>query len=57
MFSPAGSKLPEAPVAADHCNTAATGWLNGAHPTVLDETVNRTVCFNYSENTCLMRMR
>ena len=52
MFSPAGSKIPETPVAADHCNTAATGWLNGAHPTILDETVNRTVCFNYSENTC-----
>ena len=29
-----------------------TGWLNGTNPTMLDETVTRTVCFNWLGNTC-----
>ncbi|CAH3188038.1 unnamed protein product [Porites lobata] len=36
----------------DRCNTAATGWLNGGHPTVADGQVNRTVCFHYVTSGC-----
>ena len=35
-----------------YCGTAASGWLNGAHPTTLGENVIRTVCFSYDGNSC-----
>ena len=34
------------------CNTHASGWLNGAHPTVADGQVTRTVCFHWDSNCC-----
>ena len=34
------------------CNTHASGWLNGAHPTVADGQVTRTVCFHWGSNCC-----
>ncbi|CAH3176031.1 unnamed protein product [Porites lobata] len=34
------------------CNAAATGWLNGGHPTVADGQVSRQVCFHWSGNCC-----
>ena len=34
----------------NHCNAAAAGWLNGRHPEILGETVQREVCFHYTEN-------
>ena len=34
------------------CNTDATGWLNGGHPTVADGQVSRQVCFHYGNNCC-----
>ena len=40
------SKIPEDDVYGNHCNAAAAGWLNGTHPTVLGETVQREVCFH-----------
>ena len=30
------------------CNTNHGVWINGTHPTVLDEIVDRTVCYNNS---------
>ena len=45
MIGPAGSKIPETYVDPKHCNTGAPGWLNGTHPTIQYETVDRTVCF------------
>ena len=32
MAEPAGTTIPEEPVDQNHCNTDATGWLNGHHP-------------------------
>ena len=48
----AGTKIPEDIVDAFHCNTDATGWLNGTHPTTVGETVNRTICFNLLDDPC-----
>lgn len=32
----------------NHCNTHATGWLSGSHPTAQEGIVSRTVYFSYS---------
>ena len=29
------------------CGTAATGWMNGAHPTVAQGKVTRKVCYHW----------
>ena len=34
------------------CGTHASGWMNGAHPTVAQGKVTRNVCYNYSSNCC-----
>ena len=54
VVSPAGSKIPETDVEPRHCNTFATGWLNGTHPSIPHEVVSRTICFHslYPENNC-----
>ena len=39
-------------VATHRCGTHATGWLNGAHPTVEEGKVTRKVCFNWSSYGC-----
>ena len=52
MMSPAGTKMPEVAVPNQKCGTFATGWLNGTHPNLLGETVDRTVCFNWVGNDC-----
>ena len=46
----AGRKMPTACVPINRCNTRATGWLNGNHPTVADGQVTRQVCFHWSSN-------
>lgn len=48
----AGSKMPESSPNENMCGTHATGWLNGAHPSVAEGKVNRKVCFNWSNNNC-----
>ena len=48
----AGSKIPSSCVAKNVCNTDATGWLNGAHPTLQEGVVSRTVCFHWGSNCC-----
>ena len=45
-------QIPETIVEDSHCNTWATGWLNGTHPTVLDEIVTKTVCFDWNGFPC-----
>ena len=47
MAEPAGTTIPEEPVDQFHCNTIATGWLNGHHPATAGETINGKVCFHY----------
>ena len=48
VISPAGSRITDTYVERNHCNTKYGGWINGTHPTVLDEIVDRTVCFTNS---------
>ena len=48
---PAGNTIPEEPVENKHCNTLATGWLNGNHPAP-GNTIDGTICFNWSGNIC-----
>ncbi|XP_078382279.1 pancreatic secretory granule membrane major glycoprotein GP2-like [Oculina patagonica] len=50
--STAGSKMPTTCVPKSMCNTDASGWLNGAHPTLQDGVVSRNVCFNWNGNCC-----
>ena len=42
----AGTKMPTKRVDAYHCGTVWSGWLDGAHPTLKDGEVHRTVCFS-----------
>ena len=49
----AGTRMPTSCPPTYRCNTDATGWLNGGHPTVADGQVGRQVCFHYSGNCCL----
>ena len=44
--------MPEYVVAPVHCGTVASGWLNGNHPTLFGDVVQRKVCFNYNSNAC-----
>ena len=48
----AGERLPENPVDEEMCQTDAAGWMNGQHPVKPGQRVERTVCFNWGENTC-----
>ena len=52
MMTPAGTKIPEVAPPVLQCGTAATGWLNGAHPDGLGQTVSREVCFNWNGDKC-----
>ena len=52
IVPPAGTQLPENSIAKRHCGTHATGWLNGAHPTTIGESVSRRVCFYWSSDKC-----
>ena len=36
----------------NHCRTHASGWLNGAHPTVAEGIVTRQVCYHWSGKCC-----
>ena len=47
----AGTKMPTSCPPEHRCNTYATGWLKGGHPTVADGQVSRQVCFHWS-NCC-----
>ena len=38
--------MPTTRVSAFKCGTDWSGWLDGAHPTVDDDEVSRTVCFS-----------
>ena len=46
-----GTKMPTSCVPQNRCNTHASGWLNGTHPTIADGLVTRQVCFSHS-NCC-----
>ena len=42
----AGTNMPTTRVSPHRCGTDWSGWLNGAHPTLEDGEVYRTVCFS-----------
>ena len=48
----AGTKMPTTRVPANSCGTSRSGWLKGAHPTVEDGEVQRTVCFSDRSTGC-----
>ena len=48
----AGTMIPNSAVAGYHCGTDAPGWMNGTYPSIADGVVSRTVCYNFSSNTC-----
>ena len=48
----AGTKMPTTRVPAHRCGTGWSGWLDGAHPTVEDGKVRRTVCFSDRFTDC-----
>ena len=47
----AGSRMATTCLPYDRCDTWATGWLNGGHPSVADGQVTRQVCFRWG-NCC-----
>ena len=49
----AGIKMATSCVPSSSCGTDAPGWMNGAHPTVDDGKVIKTVCFTWEGNCCL----
>ena len=48
----AGTEMPTSCVGKNRCSSHATGWLNGAHPSVADGIVHATVCFHWSSGCC-----
>ena len=48
----AGTKMPTTRVPAFRCGTDWSGWLDGAHPTVEDGEILRTVCFSDRSTGC-----
>ena len=52
---PAGVRMPTSCVAKNHCGTHAPVWMNGAHPTVRDGIVSRSVCGSWNNGCCDFR--
>jgi len=48
----AGDRMPDKCVLGYRCGTEYPGWLNGAHPTVAEGVVYRTVCYNQGYIDC-----
>lgn len=48
----AGTKIATSCVPINKCGTHAPGWMNGAHPTIDDGEVTRTVCYHYFGHCC-----
>ncbi|XP_032226261.2 uromodulin [Nematostella vectensis] len=48
----AGTRMPTSCVPMNRCNTAAPGWLNGAHPSATQGVMTRQVCFTFNGNCC-----
>ena len=49
----AGKKMPTTRVEPFHCGTDWSGWLDGAHPSVENGEVQRTVCFSNRQSETL----
>ena len=49
---PAGTKMSETSIDEQQCATHAPGWLNAAHPTIEEQTIDAQVCFHWVGDTC-----
>ncbi|XP_022795937.1 neurogenic locus notch homolog protein 1-like isoform X3 [Stylophora pistillata] len=47
-----GSMMATSCVPKHYCGTHAPGWLSGAHPTSVGQTVNAKVCFHWGGSCC-----
>ena len=47
--------VPRTDTSNRKCHTDAVSWLNGAHPSVSDGKVTRTVCFSWNGNCCWVK--
>ena len=47
-----GTKIPTSPIAISHCGTGAPGSVNSNTLPALGQTINQTVCFNWSGDHC-----
>ena len=50
----AGDRMVDKCVPERHCGTLSPGWLSGAHPTVAEGVVTRSVCFSFSKHLLLL---
>ena len=48
----AGDRMPDKCVLMYRCGTDYPGWLSGAHPTVDEGVVIRTVCYSHYHSCC-----
>lgn len=48
----AGTQIATSCVPQDRCHTVSPGWMDGAHPSVQDGVVMRTVCFHRLGECC-----
>ena len=48
----AGDRMPTSCPPKNRCGTYAPGWLAGAHPTVTECVVTRTVCYHWRSECC-----
>ena len=48
----AGDRMPDKYVLRYRCGTNHPGWLNGAHPTVAEGVVTRTVSYSSNSDCC-----
>ena len=47
FVEPAGTMLSTSPPAKSSCGTSAVSWMNGAHPTIVGQSVSRKICFRW----------
>ena len=50
----AGTKITDHSLFGRHCDTSSPGWIDGTHPSNLNETVSRKVCFSYGDSDVCM---
>ena len=48
----AGDRMPDKCVLRYRCGTRHPGWLNDAHPSVVEGVVTRTVCYSGYSDCC-----
>ena len=52
FVEPAGVKLSNVDIGQNACGTHRSGWLRGSDPTIVGQTLDRTVCFSHGPYPC-----